>query len=106
MASSKEKQSKPLPRSLKEIPRNVLTSAMADIPMPVKNECSEKIKTDISNLVINKCLVCTITKDKSLTEWQRYISAICSNYSRKLDNAVKFTIRVIDSKYIGIWRTK
>lgn len=106
MVSSKEKN-KSIPRKESTKVNNIVISELVDIPLPVKNECSEQIKNDISKLEPGgKCLQCSISKDKTPIEWQRYISSICSNYSRKLGDTVKFTIRVIDKKYIGVWRTK
>lgn len=87
-----------------------LSSSIENIPLPV-NTC-DTIKKDIEKLEFDpkkpKCVkcVCTITAEKNIHDWQMYISSICSNYSRKLQGSVKFTVRIIDDNTIGIWRKK
>lgn len=109
MDSSQEKKDKlnfSPPRDFKVIPRDGkgITSRIEDIPPPSKNEFLEKIKNDISSLEYGKCLKFIIPEDKSLIETQRYISTVCFNYSRKLQNSIKFTVQAIDEKTIGVWR--
>ena len=90
------------------IPRSDIgiVSSVEDIPLPRMSKCTEQIKLDLSKLEKDKCLKCSISNEKTLIEWQRYISAICTNYSRKLNGDVKFTVRVINNNAIGIWRLK
>lgn len=92
---SSTKENKPIPRGI--------ISEIVDIPCPKKNELLDKIKKDLSFLIPGKCLRYELCKHDSLTELQKYISTVCSNYSRKMDYTVKFTVRKIDETSIGIW---
>jgi len=92
------------PRSKKNAPRGVISSTLVDIPLPCKNEDLEKVKKDISELEVGRCLKYETTKERSLYQLQKYISTICSNYSRKMDMSIRFTVRIIDEKSIGVWR--
>lgn len=88
-----------------------LSSSIESIPLP-RNESSEKIKRDIEKLELDnknpKCVKCVvkITTEKNIHDWQMNISSLCSNYSRKLNNEIKFTVRILDDNTIGIWRIK
>lgn len=104
MASSKVKN-KTIPRLDKKQSIQCIESSIIDIPLPVKNEFTEQVKRDIASLKDGKCLVFAVGNEKTLREWQQCISSICSNYSRKLGDTVKYTVRVID-KSIGVWRIK
>lgn len=64
------------------------------------------LKDNLDKLNINQCLKLTLNSDRTLTDWQRYISSICSNYSKKTNREIRFTVRIIDNDSIGVWRIK
>lgn len=107
MSSTKGNKLKELPVLEKPtIPRNTLKSSVLDAPPPQKNTMLEQVKSEISVLEAGGNGVrYETTNGMTLLELQKYISTITSNYSRKVGGIVKFTVRKIDNKSIGVWVT-